>query len=90
MHERSTYVYGDERSTYVYGDEQRESVLPMPHQLNCHRWALNLHRCMLMITFLWKFSTHLWRLSMHECCTYVYGDEQRASVLPISHKNELT
>ena len=22
--------------------------------------VLNLHRCMLMITFLWKFSTHLW------------------------------
>ena len=32
--------------------------------------------------------TSAWRLSMHGR-TYVYGDEQRDSVLPMSHKNEL-
>ncbi len=64
----------------------------LSHPINCHscaelhRCMLNLHRCAL-IAHLWRFSMHLWRLSMHERCTYMYGDEQRASILPVTTMN---
>ena len=44
-----------ERCTYVCGDEQRASVLPVI-KMNCHSCVLNLHRCMLISTLLWRFS----------------------------------